>query len=108
MDLGKIKENLARNKVNAEEINLTRREIVEQLRILLEPWLQESDMAEQINEQTNLLTDLGIDSVGILQLVLGVEKEFTVTINDHELDSDVFSRVGNLIDIIEGKINENN
>ena len=73
MDLGKIKENLARNKVNAEEINLTRREIVEQLRILLEPWLQESDMAEQINEQTNLLTDLGIDSVGILQLVLGVE-----------------------------------
>ena len=61
-----------------------------------------------MNEQTNLLSDLGLDSVAILQLILGIEKQFNIILKDYELDSDVFSRMGNLIDIIEGKINENN
>lgn len=44
--------------------------------------------------------------MAILQLVLGIEKEFNVTIKNHELDSEVFSKMANLIDIIEGKLNE--
>ena len=91
---------------NRQIVNRDR--ILRQLRILLEPWLSESNTAEQINEKTNLLTDLGIDSVGILQLVLGVEKEFGITIKDDELDSDVFSKMDNLIDIIKEKVYEIN
>ena len=87
-------------------MNLTRQEVIEQIRLLLEPWLQDTEDSEQINEQTNLLTDLGLDSVAILQLLLGIEKEFNVTIKDHELDSEVFSKMAKLIDIIEGKLNE--
>lgn len=87
-------------------MNLTRQEVIEQIRLLLEPWLQDTEDSEQINEQTNLLTDLGLDSVAILQLLLGIEKEFNVTIKDHELDSDVFSKMAKLIDIIEVKLNE--
>ncbi len=93
--------------MDTEKLNLTREKIIEQTRLLLEPWLDDTDLAS-LNEQTNLLGDLGLDSVAILQLVLGIEKEFGITIKDHELDSDVFARMGNLIDIIEGKINENN
>jgi len=37
---------------------------------------------------------------------LGIEEKFGVTIKDSELDSDVFSKMANLIDIIEGKLNE--
>ena len=51
---------------------------------------------------------MGLDSVAILQLILGIEKQFNITVKDNELDSDVFSRMGNLIDIIESKISENN
>ena len=83
-----------------------RAEILKKLGTILEPWLDDIDQSEALNEQTSLLTDLGLDSVAILQLILGVEKEFNITIKDHELDSDVFSKMGNLIDIIESKINE--
>ena len=84
-----------------------RKLILEKLKTLLEPWV-DSNETDHVDEKTNLLADIGIDSVGILQLVLGVEDEFGITIKDHELESDVFSKMGNFIDIIEGRINENN
>lgn len=94
--------------MDCEKLNLTREEIIGQTRLLLEPWLDDPEDADEINEETNLLTDLGLDSVAILQLVLGIEKEFGVTIKDNELDSEVFSKMANLIDLIEGKLNETN
>jgi acyl carrier protein len=87
---------------------ISREHILKQLKIILEPWIYDNDMAEKIDEQTNLLMDIGVDSVGILQLVLGIEKEFNISIKDHELNSDMFSRMGNLIDIIRAKSNETN
>ena len=92
--------------MDTEKLNLTREKIIKQVRILLEPWLDDIDESDQINEDADLLTDLGLDSVAILQLILGVETEFNITIKDHELDSEVFSKMAKLIDIIEGKLNE--
>jgi len=94
--------------MNAKGINLSRKKILNQLRTLLESWLDDTDSITEIVEETNLLTDLRIDSVGILQFVLGVEKEFKISIKDYELDSEVFSRMSSFIDIIEGKLHENN
>ena len=90
--------------MDTEKLKLTRRKIIEQTRLLLEPWLEDTDLA-LLNEQTNLLGDLGLDSVAILQLVWGIEEQFNITIKDNELDSDMFSKMANLIDIIEGKLN---
>jgi len=94
--------------MNIEKQNLTRKEILEQTYLLLEPWLNDIDESDQINEEANLLADMGLDSVAILQLILEIEKQFNITIQDNELDSDVFSKMANLIDIIEGKVNETN
>ncbi len=92
--------------MNIEKQSFTREQILGQVRLLLEPWLDNPEDAYGINEEVNLLTGLGLDSVAILQLVLGIEKQFNITIKDHELDSKVFSRMANLIDITESKINE--
>ena len=87
--------------METEKLSTSRTEILKTLEKILEPWL---DDKTKTNEQTNLLSDLGVDSVAILQLVLGIEKEFSVTIKDSELDSDVFSKMANLINVIEGKL----
>ena len=90
--------------METEKKQLTgRTEILKTLEVILEPWI---DDATLLNGQTNLLGELGLDSVAILRLVLGIEEQFNITIKDSELDSEVFSKMGNLIDIIEGKINE--
>jgi len=94
--------------MNTKGINLTRKEITRQMRGILEPWVSDIDLIDEINEETNLIADLGLDSVGILQVVLGAEKEFGISIKDHELDSQVFSRMSNFIGIIEKKVYEDN
>ncbi len=92
--------------MDTEKKQLTNRtEILKILGLILEPWLDDMTL---LNELTNLLADIGLDSVVILQLVLSIEDEFNIAIKDSELDSEVFSKMENLIDIIEGKINEAN
>lgn len=85
-----------------------RPEIIEQLRDILEPWVSDIDSIAKIGEETNLVTDLGLDSIGILQVILGVEKEFGISIEQHELDSGLLSRMGNLVSMIQEKLYEDN
>ena len=94
--------------MSAESINLTRPEIFEQIRDILEPWVSDTDLIDEIDEETNLIADLGLDSIGVLQVILGAEKEFGISIKDYELDSQVFSKMGNLVRIIEKKMYEDN
>lgn len=85
-----------------------RAEIVEQICPILEPWVSDADLIDRISEQTNLVTDLGLDSIGILQVILGIEKEFGISIKNDELDSETFSMLGNLVSVIRDKLYENN
>jgi len=91
------------NKTNPE-----RAEIIERMRNILEPWVSDAALIDKISEKTNLITDLGLDSIGILQMILGVEKEFDISIETSELDSETFSIMSNLLEIIEKKLYENN
>jgi acyl carrier protein len=84
----------------------SRTEIIEQICCLLEPWVLDADLINKTDEQTNLIADLGLDSVSILQLILEIERKFGISIKDHELDSRTFSMMGNLVSIIERKIYE--
>ena len=86
----------------------SRTEIIEQIHNLLEPWVLDADLINKTDEQTNLIADLGLDSVSILQLILEIERKFGILIKDHELDSRTFSMMGNLVSIIERKIYEIN
>jgi acyl carrier protein len=89
-----------------EAQTIHRKQILNQLKILIESWVPDIGSLKSISEETNLLTDAGLDSVGILQIVLATEKQFNITIKDHELDSTVFSKMGNFINIIESKLYE--
>jgi acyl carrier protein len=87
---------------------LDRIQIIEQLHEIVEPWISDSNLIDDINEKTNLIADLGIDSIGILQLILGIEREYGISIKNHELDSRLLSMMGNLVDLIQSKLNEDN
>jgi len=91
------------NKTNPKRV-----EIIERMRNILEPWVSDAASIDKISEKTNLTTDLGLDSIGILQMILGVEKEFGISIETSELDSETFSIMGNLLEIIKKKLYENN
>lgn len=95
--------------MNASKISkISRPEIIEQMRDILEPWVSDMESIDRIGEETNLVTDLGLDSIGILQVILGIEKEFGISIENHELDSGLLSRMSNLVSMIQEKLYEDN
>jgi acyl carrier protein len=57
-----------------------------------------------INDDTNLIKDLGIDSLKLLQLVNGIEVCYNVEIDDAQIDklsnfSDAYAYVKHLVDL---------
>jgi acyl carrier protein len=80
--------------------------ILESIRSIVGPWVSDEEAAERIDEETDLLTEVGLDSIGVLHLVLGVEKEFGMKIEDFELNSEMFSRAGNFVELVQKKVYE--
>jgi acyl carrier protein len=49
---------------------------------------------------------LGLDSMGILELVVGLEEEFKIFFDDSELTIELFENIGNLTSHIIEKLNQ--
>lgn len=62
------------------------------------------DLIEGCNDNTSLTDDLGLNSVGILYIVIGIEELFSISFEN--LSFSDFKSVGDVIDFIEKKTNE--
>lgn len=84
---------------------MTRNDIVEKLKDVfrLAMGKTEDDLISY-TEQSNLTTDLGLNSVGILYVVIAIEEFFSVQFDDVGFND--FQTVGDVIDYIEKKVNE--
>ena len=69
--------------------------MVERLFMAIEP--------EQIADDKSLVSDYGVDSLNLLELVVGVEEEFGVRIGDTEFRVSNFETVNALADFIRQK-----
>lgn len=54
-----------------------------------------------INEETNLINDLGFESIMIMELIIKIEETFLFEFSDEEMDIEKIMIVGNLVEIIE-------
>lgn len=60
---------------------------------------------EAIDVNKSLMDAYGVDSVSLLELVVGVEEEFGVTIPDEEFSIKHFETVAALAAFVRGKLN---
>lgn len=60
---------------------------------------------DEINNKTDLVNDLGFDSISIIQLVVELENEFDIEIDDEYLLIEYLSPFKSLIEIINNSIN---
>lgn len=61
-----------------------------------------------LNDDMLLIEDLGMDSLGLMSLVLDIEDEFGISFDDGNLLFENFNRIGDLRDIIEKLESEKN
>ncbi len=56
---------------------------------------------ESLNEQSNLVSDIGLSSVGVLYIVIAIEEFFDIRFDDVGFAD--FKTIGDVIDYIEKK-----
>lgn len=58
-------------------------------------------LADTINEETNIVDDLGADSLDVVVLIMSVEDEFGLAISDEEAAE--LTTVGKIVEYIESR-----
>lgn len=83
-------------------MQLSRREILEKLQdIMISINQNDREKIEASNEETRLVEDIGLNSVGMLYLVLVLEESFQIRFED--VTTATFDTVAKVIDYIEEK-----
>lgn len=87
---------------NLSEI-ATRSEILAKLKVLVIEITKLKIAPEAISDTANLFNDCGLDSTSVVDLVVGMEQEFDISIDDDELDVKLFQDLTKLVEFVEAK-----
>jgi acyl carrier protein len=83
---------------------MTRQEILNELKKVISPYTTNKEMLADINEQTDLIRDLKINSANLVDIIIDAEAKYDIEI-DYD-SADKMMNVGTCIDVISEKINE--
>ena len=71
--------------------------ILEKIQAILAEQFEVS--ADSVSEDTNLVDDLGADSLDVVELIMSIEDEFGISVSDE--DAVGLTTVGKIVDYIE-------
>ena len=81
---------------------MDRREILEELKKVLSPYMENKEFLAGINEQTDLINDLKINSANLVDIIIDAESKYDIEI---DMDSaEKMTTVGSCIDVIAEKL----
>ena len=70
--------------------------------------LNESGIDADITEETELSRDMGVDSLGIVNLILGIEEDLEIDLDDYLVEIRNAKSVSDLIEIVNKAYSEQN
>lgn len=76
-------------------------EITEKVVALITPYVKNRDALANINQDTSILGDLGVNSARLVDIVLAFEDEFNIEVSDDAADS--IATIGDAVALI-GKL----
>jgi acyl carrier protein len=80
-------------------------EIVEKLKAIIEPYLDEDEVEiEALTPQSHLIQDLGLDSFYVIDVVIDIENEFDIAIENEKISH--FETVEQVVKVIQEKLDE--
>ena len=83
---------------------MNKEQIIEQLKDIIKPYVQEQSALNSLTEKTDFITDLKINSANLVDVILDIEEKYDIVI-----DNDSMERMVNVeaaMNIIETKLAE--
>jgi acyl carrier protein len=85
---------------------MTRTEILDELKKVFAPYTTNKEMLDNINDQTDLIKDLKINSANLVDIIIDAEAKYQIEIDYDSADKMI--NVGTCIDVISEKISQKN
>lgn len=76
--------------------------LINQLKAIVSPYAGNKEALEHMNEKTDLISDLKINSANLVDVVLDVEEKFSIIIDNNDMERMI--NMGAILEIIEGKL----
>ncbi|WDF55462.1 acyl carrier protein [Mucilaginibacter sp. KACC 22063] len=83
---------------------MTRQEILDELKKVLSPYTVDKEKLAQIDENTDLIKDLKINSANLVDIIIDAESKYDIEI-DYD-SADRMTNVGSCIDVISEKMGQ--
>ncbi len=80
--------------------------VEQKLKELIVEIVESEYSVDKINDKTILTTELGYDSIKIIELIVGIEEKFDIVIEDEDLDISRLTVFGSLMEMLQRKIKE--
>lgn len=79
-------------------------EMIEVLRIIVKPYIQDQEAYDNLNEETDFISDLKINSANLVDVILDIEERFDIEIDNESMNT--MLNVKAAIEVINTKISE--
>jgi acyl carrier protein len=83
---------------------MTRQDILDELKKVLAPYTTNKELLAGVNEQTDLLQDLKINSANLVDIIIDAESKYNIEI-DYDA-AEKMTNVGSCIDVIQERLQQ--
>ncbi len=80
---------------------MTREEIFAKVIEIIKPFVKNQEALDAVEEDTNILQDLKVNSARLVDIILNFEDEFDIEVEDE--DADAVNTVGDAVELIQAK-----
>ena len=81
---------------------MNKEEFIVKLKKIVQPYIQDEDAFSALNEETEFIKDLKINSANLVDVILDVEDEFDIRIENDEMEQMLSVKVA--MSIVESKL----
>lgn len=65
---------------------MTKETLIAKLKTIVQPYIQDEDAFKNLNENTDFINDLKINSANLVDVILDVEDEFDIRIENDDME----------------------
>jgi len=81
---------------------MTREETILKLKTIIKPYVKNVEAFENLNENTDFINDLKVNSANLIDIILDIEDKFDIEIDNNSMEK--MMDVKSALDIIENKL----
>ena len=81
---------------------MNQEELIQRLKTIVEPYVQDEEAFQNLNENSDFINDLKINSANLVDVVLDVEDAFDIEIDNESMEK--MLNVSNAMEIIKSKM----